>query len=213
MAQTVPVPASASRPRRAMPQAPPGSRSLQQGADPLDVLIVGAGLSGHRRRLPPAAATARTRRYAILEGRDAIGGTWDLFRYPGVRSDSDMYTLGFRFRPWRDAKAIADGAVDPRLHPRDRREYGIDKHIRFRHRVCAPLVDRRRALDGARPSAPTTASRRRSPAASSISAAATTTTTTGYTPRLRRRRPVSRARSSIRSTGPRTSTTPASASS
>jgi cation diffusion facilitator CzcD-associated flavoprotein CzcO len=73
-----------------------------------DVLIVGAGLSGigaayHLQTECPKKS------YLILEGRNAIGGTWDLFRYPGVRSDSDMYTLGYRFRPWREAKAIADG--------------------------------------------------------------------------------------------------------
>ena len=74
----------------------------------VDVLIVGAGLSGIG-----AAYYIQTRcpqkSYAILESREAIGGTWDLFRYPGVRSDSDMYTLGFSFHPWRDPKAIADG--------------------------------------------------------------------------------------------------------
>src|SRR5689334_10546694 len=74
-----------------------------------DVLVVGAGLSGigagfHLQTECP------TRSYAILEGRSDIGGTWDLFRYPGVRSDSDMYTLGYAFRPWKDPKAIADGA-------------------------------------------------------------------------------------------------------
>ena len=73
-----------------------------------DVLVVGAGLSGIgaacqlQRRCPD-------RSYAVLEARERIGGTWDLFRYPGVRSDSDMYTLGYTFRPWRDPKAIADG--------------------------------------------------------------------------------------------------------
>ena len=71
----------------------------------LDVLIVGAGLSGIG-----AAAMLQARcpgkRYAILEARDAIGGTWDLFRYPGIRSDSDMYTLGYAFKPWLAAKAI-----------------------------------------------------------------------------------------------------------
>src|SRR4051812_25865595 len=74
----------------------------------VDVLIVGAGLSGigaawHLQKNCPSKS------YAILEGRDAIGGTWDLFRYPGIRSDSDMYTLGYRFKPWTEAKAIADG--------------------------------------------------------------------------------------------------------
>ena len=76
--------------------------------DNVDVLIVGAGLSGigaahHLQDTFPGKT------YTILEARDAIGGTWDLFRYPGVRSDSDMYTLGYRFRPWTEAKAIADG--------------------------------------------------------------------------------------------------------
>ncbi len=74
----------------------------------VDVLIVGAGLSGigagyHLQAIVP------DKTYAILEARDAIGGTWDLFRYPGIRSDSDMYTLGYPFRPWAEAKAIADG--------------------------------------------------------------------------------------------------------
>ena len=74
----------------------------------VDVLIVGAGLSGigagyHVQDKCPGKT------FTILEARSSIGGTWDLFRYPGVRSDSDMYTLGFRFRPWPDAKAIADG--------------------------------------------------------------------------------------------------------
>jgi cation diffusion facilitator CzcD-associated flavoprotein CzcO len=74
----------------------------------VDVLIVGAGLSGigaaHHLRTSLPGKT-----YVILEARDVIGGTWDLFRYPGVRSDSDMYTLGYRFRPWTHGKAIADG--------------------------------------------------------------------------------------------------------
>jgi phytoene dehydrogenase-like protein len=76
----------------------------------VDVLIVGAGLSGigaacHLQEDLPG------KRYAILESRGAIGGTWDLFRYPGIRSDSDMFTLGYAFRPWKDSKAIADGAA------------------------------------------------------------------------------------------------------
>ena len=73
-----------------------------------DVLIIGAGLSGIG-----AGAQLRARcqgkTFAILEGREASGGTWDLFRYPGIRSDSDMFTLGYSFRPWTDSKAIADG--------------------------------------------------------------------------------------------------------
>ncbi|MFB7723898.1 MULTISPECIES: flavin-containing monooxygenase [unclassified Nocardia] len=100
----------------------------------VDVLIVGAGLSGIG-----AAHHLQTafpwRTYAILEMREGIGGTWDLFRYPGIRSDSDMFTLGYRFRPWLGDKAIADG--DSILnYVRDTAvEAGIDKHIRYRHRV------------------------------------------------------------------------------
>ncbi|HEY2270711.1 MAG TPA: NAD(P)/FAD-dependent oxidoreductase, partial [Streptosporangiaceae bacterium] len=103
-------------------------------ADYVDVLIVGAGLSGigaahHLQDAFPG------RTYALLEGRDAIGGTWDLFRYPGVRSDSDMYTLGYRFRPWTQAQAIADGPSILNYVRATAAEAGIDKHIRFGHRV------------------------------------------------------------------------------
>ena len=88
--------------------------------------------------MPPAGRGCRARTYAILEARDAIGGTWDLFRYPGIRSDSDMHTFGYAFKPWTGDKAIADGDDDPRVHPRDRRaRHGIDRHIRFGHRVVA----------------------------------------------------------------------------
>ena len=101
----------------------------------LDVLIVGAGLSGIG-----AAYRLQTRcpdrTYAVLEARDALGGTWDLFRYPGVRSDSDMFTLGFPFHPWKAAKAIADGpAILDYLYV-TASTYGIDKHIRFGQRVA-----------------------------------------------------------------------------
>ncbi|MBE8517769.1 NAD(P)/FAD-dependent oxidoreductase [Amycolatopsis sp. H6(2020)] len=100
----------------------------------LDVLIVGAGLSGvgaahHLRTAFPRKS------YAILEARDGIGGTWDLFRYPGVRSDSDMQTLGYRFRPWTDAKAIADGPSILRYVRDTAADAGIDRHIRFGHKV------------------------------------------------------------------------------
>ena len=99
-----------------------------------DVLIVGAGISGigagyHLQTNCP------NKRYAILEGRDSIGGTWDLFRYPGVRSDSDMYTLGYSFRPWTAPKAIADGPSILEYVRATAREYGIDAKIRFKHRV------------------------------------------------------------------------------
>ena len=102
----------------------------------VDVLIVGAGLSGvgaaHRLH------TAHPRRtFAILEARDAIGGTWDLFRFPGIRSDSDMFTLGYPFRPWTGAKAIADGDSILRYLRETAAELGIERHIRFGHRVVA----------------------------------------------------------------------------
>jgi monooxygenase len=100
----------------------------------VDVLIVGAGLSGigagyHLK------ATCPDKTYAILEARDCIGGTWDLFRYPGVRSDSDMYTLGYSFRPWREAKAIADGPSILSYVRQTASDNGIEERIRFHHRV------------------------------------------------------------------------------
>ena len=99
-----------------------------------DVLIVGAGISGI-----DAAYHLQTKcpnkSYAILEGRDAIGGTWDLFKYPGIRSDSDMLTLGFPFRPWLGAKTIADGPSILEYVRDTAAHYGIDKHIRFGERV------------------------------------------------------------------------------
>lgn len=99
-----------------------------------DVIIVGAGLSGigaayHLSHACPG------KRYAILEGREAIGGTWDLFRYPGVRSDSDMFTLGYAFKPWVDTKALADGPSILRYVRETARENGIDRHIRYEHWV------------------------------------------------------------------------------
>lgn len=101
-----------------------------------DVLIVGAGLSGigagvHLSRECPG------RSFAILEARGAIGGTWDLFRYPGIRSDSDMYTLGYDFKPWTEAKAIADGPSILNYIRETARENGIDRHIRLGHKVVA----------------------------------------------------------------------------
>jgi monooxygenase len=99
-----------------------------------DVLIVGAGLSGigagyHLQEKCPR------KNYVILEGRDCIGGTWDLFRYPGVRSDSDMFTLGYSFKPWTEPKAIADGPNILNYVRQTAVENGIDKKIRFHHRV------------------------------------------------------------------------------
>ncbi|MCU1452756.1 MAG: flavin binding monooxygenase [Acidimicrobiales bacterium] len=102
----------------------------------LDVLIVGAGLSGigagHYVQTETPWAS-----YAIFEARDAIGGTWDLFRYPGIRSDSDMFTLGYSFRPWDGEKSIADGASILQYIKDTAAEAGIDQHIRFHHRIVA----------------------------------------------------------------------------
>ncbi|HEU4362180.1 MAG TPA: NAD(P)/FAD-dependent oxidoreductase [Mycobacterium sp.] len=102
----------------------------------LDVVIVGAGISGisaawHLQQRCP------TKSYAILERRDDLGGTWDLFRYPGIRSDSDMFTLGFRFKPWTSPRGIADGpSIKAYLHETVA-EYGIDRHIRYGQHVLA----------------------------------------------------------------------------
>ena len=101
-----------------------------------DVLIVGAGISGigsawHLQDQCP------DKRYVILESRDSLGGTWDLFRYPGIRSDSDMYTLGYNFKPWRDGKAIADGPSILNYLRETSAENRIDRHIRYQHRVSA----------------------------------------------------------------------------
>ena len=122
-----------------MPNSKPltddGSAPAEAAAlEHFDVLIVGAGLSGigaacHLRMNCPAKS------FLILEGRNASGGTWDLFRYPGVRSDSDMYTLGYRFRPWREAKSIADGPSILRYIRETAREYAVDENIRYGHQV------------------------------------------------------------------------------
>ncbi|MDT5349848.1 MAG: monooxygenase [Mycobacterium sp.] len=102
----------------------------------LDVVIVGAGISGvsaawHLQDRCP------TKSYAILEKREAMGGTWDLFRYPGIRSDSDMYTLGFRFRPWTERQAIADGKPILEYVKSTAAMYGIDEHIRLNQKVVS----------------------------------------------------------------------------
>jgi monooxygenase len=99
-----------------------------------DVVIIGGGLSGidagyHVQTNCPGKS------YVILEGRDAIGGTWDLFRYPGIRSDSDMYTFGYSFRPWQSNVAIADGDSIRTYIRETAQAYGIDRKIRFRHQV------------------------------------------------------------------------------
>lgn len=102
--------------------------------DYVDVLIVGAGLSGvgaavHLSKACPGKS------YAILEGRPAMGGTWDIFRYPGIRSDSDMHTLGYSFKPWREAKSIADGPSILKYVRETARDYGVETHVRYNHKV------------------------------------------------------------------------------
>ena len=99
-----------------------------------DVIIVGAGLSGigaayHLQK------KCRNKSYVILEGRDSLGGTWDLFRYPGIRSDSDMHTLGYNFKPWRKKKAIADGESILKYVEETAAENNIDRHIRYNQSV------------------------------------------------------------------------------
>ena len=96
----------------------------------VDVVVVGAGLSGigagyHLQTMSP------DRSYVILEGRDGLGGTWDLFKYPGVRSDSDMHTLGFSFKPWTEAKSMADGPSILAYLKETVAQFGIDQHIRY----------------------------------------------------------------------------------
>ncbi|MEZ5743653.1 MAG: NAD(P)/FAD-dependent oxidoreductase [Sphingomonadaceae bacterium] len=104
--------------------------------EPLDLLIVGAGISGigmaaHLTRKCPGKS------YAILERRERLGGTWDLFRYPGVRSDSDMYTLGYEFEPWRDGKSIAEGETILAYLESVAEQYDIPSHIRFGRTVLS----------------------------------------------------------------------------
>ncbi len=100
----------------------------------LDVVIVGAGLSGIGAG-SQLEMKCPGKTYAVLEARNDIGGTWDLFRYPGIRSDSDMFTLGYAFRPWTDPKAIADGPSILRYVRDTAREHRVDEKVRFGHRV------------------------------------------------------------------------------
>jgi monooxygenase len=99
-----------------------------------DVLVVGAGVSGIDAGYRLQTECPR-KTYAILEARAGLGGTWDLFRFPGIRSDSDMSTLGFPFRPWTGEQSIADGASILRYHGETAAEFGIDRHIRFNQKV------------------------------------------------------------------------------
>jgi monooxygenase len=105
-----------------------------EAAEQVDVLIVGAGISGigiahHLQKEHPSKS------YAILEGRDALGGTWDLFRYPGIRSDSDLHTFGYSFKPWVEDRVIADGPSILRYINDTARERQIDRSVRLGHRV------------------------------------------------------------------------------
>ena len=119
---------------RAVQARDSGPAAVPGAQEHVDVLVVGAGLSGigaawHLQDRCPWATIA------IIEARDAIGGTWDLFRYPGIRSDSDMYTLGYRFRPWREGKAIADGPSIRSYIEDTAREAGLDRKIRLGQRL------------------------------------------------------------------------------
>jgi monooxygenase len=109
-------------------------RRWPDGLESLDVIVVGAGVSGiaagHYLQ-----ADCPGRSYAILESRQAIGGTWDLFRYPGVRSDSDMFTLGYSFRPWQGDGRFASGPAIREYVTETAKAEGIDRHIRYGHRV------------------------------------------------------------------------------
>ena len=112
--------------------------------DHVNVIIVGAGLSGvgaaaHLKRNCPSKT------FTLLEGRSAVGGTWDLFRYPGIRSDSDMHTLGYSFKPWTEAKAIADGPSIRKYVNETADEFDIRRHIRFDHKVQTASWDSEQA--------------------------------------------------------------------
>ncbi len=114
-------------------------------AEPFDVVIIGAGISGigmaaHLRRQCPG------KRFAIIERRERLGGTWDLFRYPGIRSDSDMFTLGYAFEPWQDERAIADAGSILRYLDGVADRYDIRDHIRFGRKAIAADWDSERAL-------------------------------------------------------------------
>jgi monooxygenase len=108
--------------------------ALDATPEHLDVLVVGAGISGIDAGYHLSTSLPE-KTYAILEARDHLGGTWDLFRYPGIRSDSDMYTLGYPFRPWESDKSIADGGSILQYVRETAQQYGIDHHIRFNHRL------------------------------------------------------------------------------
>lgn len=180
-------------------------------AEHLDVLVVGAGISGIgagcylKDRLPDKS-------FAILEGRESLGGTWDLFRYPGIRSDSDLNTFGYEFEPWRDKQSIADAPLILSYLRETSVKYGVAEHIRYSHRVIAMnrsaadghwVVQVERGADAERITL----------TANWVFAATATTGTTRASPRRFPVENASAAASSTRSTGRRISTTPASGSS
>ena len=119
-----------------MPGADSAPNSAEQMVEQVDVLIVGAGVSGIG-----AAHHLQTRSpdqsYMILEAREEMGGTWDLFKYPGIRSDSDMYTFGYAFRPWQDGKVFADGPSIKNYVEETAKDADITRHVRFKHRVLS----------------------------------------------------------------------------
>lgn len=205
---------SARRPAAnpAVSSAPSNVAAFKARADQtdFDVIIVGAGLSGigvayHLQRDCPAKS------FVILEARGAIGGTWDLFRYPGVRSDSDMHTLGYRFRPWRGEKAIADGPSILDYLNDTARENTIDRKIHYHHnvkRASWSSTEARWTLEVQGPGGKMLPI----PATSCKCAVAITTTTPATCP-AGPAWSASKARSCIRRNGRRISTTPASASS
>ncbi|WP_331251031.1 flavin-containing monooxygenase [Nocardioides sambongensis] len=124
------APATAQTPRSADPAEP------TEPVEHLDVLIVGAGISGigaGRHLVADRPGTS----FAIFEGREVSGGTWDLFRYPGIRSDSDLYTFGYEFRPWRDSQAIASADKILDYLRETAAECGVEEHIRYSHRVLS----------------------------------------------------------------------------
>src|ERR1700753_1718865 len=100
-----------------------------------DVLIVGAGISGINAAYRIQTQAPKGTTYTILENRANIGGTWDLFKYPGIRSDSDLYTFGFPWRPWTEGPAIAEAPLILKYIKEAVEDTGIDQHIKFHHKV------------------------------------------------------------------------------
>ena len=104
-----------------------------------DVIIIGAGISGVNAayRLQESLPDYS---YALLEGRAEMGGTWSLFKYPGIRSDSDLHTFGFPWDPWKEDRAIADASSILKYVKTTAERHGIDKHVKYQHMVCIYLT-------------------------------------------------------------------------